>query len=185
MRPKYGVDRYEKINGVNVFIGKYTYGSENISLLIWDDPSDILVSFGRFCSIAHNLKIFTGGNHQVESITTYPFGHTKSTQKNMSVKPIKRHPVPSKPVVIGNDVWIGGDVTIMSGVVIGNGAVIAANSHVVKDVPAYAVIGGNPARIIRMRFSKEKIDELNNLCWWNWTDEKIRNSIEFLCKPFN
>jgi acetyltransferase-like isoleucine patch superfamily enzyme len=178
------IDHYEMINGVNVFIGKHTYGTQHITLLVWSNPKDILVTIGRFCSIAHNLKIFSGGNHRTEWITTYPFGHTKSSRKVMQVEPVVGHPAPVKPIIIGHDVWIGRDVTIMSGVTIGNGAVIAANSHVVNDVPAYAVVWGNPAKIVEMRFSKEKIEYLNKLCWWNWSDEKIKNSIEFLCAPF-
>ena len=142
-------DRIEIIDGIEVFVGRHTYGTQNISIKAWDEPNKVIVSIGRFCSIANNLKIFTGGNHQVGWVTTYPFGHTKSTRQRMAIEPIKNHPVPTKPVVIGNDVWIGSDVTIMSGVTIGNGAVIATNSHVVKDVAPYCIVGGNPAKIIK------------------------------------
>jgi virginiamycin A acetyltransferase len=79
-------------------------------------------------------------------------------------------------ITIGNDVWIGIDSCILSGVSIGNGAVIAARSTVVKDVPPYAIVGGNPAKLIRYRFSKAVIDELQHIAWWDWPLEEISNA---------
>lgn len=76
-------------------------------------------------------------------------------------------------ILIGNDVWIGNSVTILGGVRIGNGAVVAAGSVVVKDVPPYAVVGGNPAEIIKYRFPKDTIGKLQRIAWWNWSSEKI------------
>jgi len=178
----YKIDKYIQISNLTVLVGKYTYGIEHISILYWDNPADIEVSIGRFTSISHGLKIFTGGNHRTDWITTYPFGHI-SPSANCAVEPIKGHPAPSQPVKIGNDVWIGRDVTIMSGVEIGDGAVIAANSHVAKSIPPYAIVGGNPAKLIKFRFSDQQIKDLLNMRWWDWSDEKIFRSIDTLCSP--
>ena len=78
-----------------------------------------------------------------------------------------------KDVTIGNDVWIGGSVTIMSGVTIGDGCIILNNSTVITDIEPYSIVGGNPATLINYRFSKEQIDHLLKIKWWNWSDEKL------------
>jgi len=78
-------------------------------------------------------------------------------------------------------VWIANGVTIMSGVKIGDGAIIAANSHVVKDVDPYSIVGGNPAKIIKYRFTKEQIKNLLEIKWWNWSDDKINQNVTLLC----
>lgn len=83
-------------------------------------------------------------------------------------------------MTIGNDVWLGRDVTIISGTTIGNGSVIAANSHVVKDIEPYSIYGGNPAKFIRYRFSKEIIEMLLELQWWNYDDFIIEKIYPFL-----
>lgn len=86
-------------------------------------------------------------------------------------------------MTIGNDVWIGSNVTIMSGVTIGDGAAIAANSTVTRDVDPYAIVAGNPARLLRRRFDPETIERLLEVAWWNWSDERIEENIELLCSP--
>lgn len=178
-KQKCSEDKIVKIDGIDVKIGKYTYGYEHISILSWDDPKTVELEIGRYTSISYGLKIFTGGNHRTDWITTYPFGHIPNCPKG--VVPVIGHPKPSKPVIIGNDVWIGRDVTIMSGIKIGDGAVIGANSHVVNDVAPYSIVSGNPAKEIKKRFSEDIITNLVALKWWNWDDEKILNSINLLC----
>jgi virginiamycin A acetyltransferase len=84
-------------------------------------------------------------------------------------------------VIIGNDVWIGRDVTLMSGVSVGDGAIIAANSHVTKPVPPYAIVGGNPAQVVRMRFDAETRASLLEIKWWDWANEDIYTFAECLC----
>jgi acetyltransferase-like isoleucine patch superfamily enzyme len=158
-----------------IHCGKHTYGIENIKVM--GDISDIYL--GNFCSIAGNVTIFTGANHNIDWITTYPFGHINKDVFNMFNG--QGHPQSRGDVIIDNDVWIGWGVTIMSGVHIGNGSVVGANSHVVSDVKPYSVVGGNPAQRYYFRFEEEIIQKLLELRWWDWDDEKINEMTPILC----
>lgn len=151
----------------------YSYGDFELK---WSHGANIFM--GNFCSLAKNIRIYLGGSHCIDCITTYPFGHI-----HKEVFPFhgRQHPAPSADVIIGNDVWIADDVTIMPGVTIGDGAVIANGSHVVKDVPPYAIMGGNPAQIIRYRFSENQIAALLRIKWWDWDEEKINRFLPLLC----
>ena len=150
-------------------VGEFTYGAENISVMSWDENSTIKI--GRFCSIATNVRIFTGGNHNSNWISTYPFGHIN--QGVFGDHKQAGHPSSNGDVIIGNDVWIGFGVTIMSGVRVGDGAIIAANSHIVKNISDYELWGGNPATFIKKRFSDEEIELLLELKWWNYPESKV------------
>ena len=158
-------------------VGKYTYGWENIYTV--HHLNDHKVYVGSYCSIASTCKIFLGGNHHTDWITTFPFGHIHKHIFNTFDG--FGQPVSNGDVIIGNDVWIGENVTIMSGVKIGNGVVIATNSHIVKDIPDYAIIGGNPAKLIRFRFTEEQIEKLLKIQWWNWDDNKVNENVPLLC----
>lgn len=160
--------------GKDYDIGSYTYGLPNV--LHWGEKSTLRV--GKFCSIADDVTIFLGGNHRVDWITTYPFGILKKDFPNASS--ITGHPSTKGDVVIGNDVWIGQGATIMSGVTIGDGAVIAAYSVITKNVNPYEIVGGNPAKHIRYRFSNEAIQKLLLIRWWDWDVEKINNKVRSL-----
>jgi len=155
--------------------GKYSYGEPKLFF----ESNEARLHVGNFCSIADNVKIFLGGNHRTDWITTYPFGHINNETFNSFNG--EGHPSTKGDVYIGNDVWIGNNTTIMSGVKIGDGAVIAANSHVVKEVKPYELVGGNPAKHIKYRFTKEQIDELLKIKWWDWSDEQINKFIPLLC----
>lgn len=156
-------------------VGKYTYGQTNI---YWKNDNAKL-TIGNFCSIANDVKIYLGGNHRTDWVSTYPFGHIYQDIFN-TFNGIG-HPATKGDIIIGNDVWIGYNVTIMSGVTIGDGAVIANNSHVVKNVEAYSLTGGNPAKVIKYRFSEEQIKKLLEIKWWYWDDEKINKFVPLLC----
>ena len=155
--------------------GKYTYGSPNIH---WKNKDANLV-VGNFCSIAGNVNIYLGGNHKTDWVTTYPFGHINQNIFNKFNG--NGHPATKGDVIIGNDVWIGNNVTIMSGVTIGDGVVIANNSHVVKNIEPYSLVGGNPAKLIKYRFTPEQIEKLLEIKWWYWDDDKINNHTNLLC----
>ena len=151
--------------------GEFTYGLNNIQVRYVGEAE---LHIGNFCSIADNLTVFLGGNHKHDFISTYPFGLTDFISKweSAGFKP-EPYQTSKGDVRIGNDVWIGSNVTIMSGVQIGDGAVIAANSHVVSNVEPYSLIGGNPAKLIRKRFSDNYCETLLSLKWWNWPTDKI------------
>lgn len=128
--------------------------------------------FGRYCSIAPNCTIGSF-NHPVDRVTTHPMAFdTAILIPNMNAFYAINDPVPFDKkleyCVIGNDVWIGSNVFIRSGVNIGNGAIIGANAVVIKDVPSYAIVAGNPARVIKYRFSEEIIEGLQESKWWEY-----------------
>ena len=153
-----------KVGNSNIEIGRYTYGYENMSIKQWGEGASLKI--GSFCSIADRLTVFLGGNHRVDWMSTFPFGHI--FQDELGGTEIVGHPKSNGEIIIGNDVWIASNVTIMSGIQIGDGAVIAANSMVVKDIAAYEIWGGNPAKKLKMRFSDEIIKSLLKLKWWEW-----------------
>ena len=158
-------------------VGKYTYGVENIKVYDWGDGKTI--NIGSFCSIAANIQILLGGNHRPDWVTTYPFGHINTNIFNNFNG--AGHPSSNGDVIIGNDVWIGSNTTIMSGITIGDGAVIANNSHVVKNVDPYTIVGGNPAKVIRKRFDDETIEKLLKLKWWDFDIDEINRLSPILC----
>ena len=166
-------------NLINVIqkVGRHSNAFSDIRVYSWGEGTKLEI--GSFCTIAGNLQVFLGGNHRTDWFTTFPFGHVYQDVFNQFDG--KGHPSTKGDVLIGNDVWVGQNVTIMSGVTIGDGAVIACNSHVVKDVESYTIVGGNPAREIRKRFSEEIIEILQKLKWWEWEDEKINHVTPILC----
>ena len=159
-------------------IGKYSYIDQN-SIEINSYNSNYYVEIGSFCSIAKGFKVFTGGGHRTDWITTYPFGHIYNNIFDGFSG--EGHPYSKGNIIIGNDVWIGANVTIMSGVNIGDGSVIANNSHIVKDVEPYTIVGGNPSRVIKKRFGDDVIDKLLKLKWWNFEDSEINEICSILC----
>ena len=159
-----------KVGNSNIEIGRYTYGYENMSIKQWGEGASLKI--GSFSSIADRLTVFLGGNHRVDWITTFPFGHI--FQDELGGTEIVGHPKSNGEIIIGNDVWIASNVTIMSGIKIGDGAVIAANCMVVKDIAAYEIWGGNPAKKVKTRFSEEVINSLKQLKWWEWEVEIIK-----------
>ncbi|MEP5611121.1 MAG: CatB-related O-acetyltransferase [Cyclobacteriaceae bacterium] len=141
-------------------------------------PSTLIVDaeIGKFCHIGDNCQIGLKG-HSVAGVSTYPLNYhftneTNDPSKDASAN-LKRL---REKVLIKNDVYIGEGVTIMSGVTVGNGAVIGSKSFVNKDVEDYAIVGGVPARLIKLRFHSDEIAKLLAIEWWNWPDEKIRKN---------
>lgn len=125
------------------------------------------IHIGKYCSISTGFTVFLGGNHRYDTFSTFPF---KELNLNDECKP---NSIFKPEPVIGNDVWIGMNVTIFPGVTIGDGAVIGAYSVVTKNVEPYSIVGGNPAKIIKKRFSDEIINKLIQLKWWDLPDEII------------
>ena len=134
--------------------------------------TDVHVLIGKYCSLAHDLHFYLGMNHNHNALTSYPLASVVEQLQENEHAPYNRH-----QLIIGNDVWIGGDVLLMSGVRIGNGAVIGAGAVITKDVPPYAVVVGNPARVIKYRFDAETIARLLRIRWWDWPQEDIERYI--------
>lgn len=158
------IDRNNFILGSQ--IGRYSYTG----------PFDMIFHtiIGSFCSISYGVTIGPP-DHDFKYITTHPF-LTLDKYKifdKQDLLPISKF---DKRLTIGHDVWIGCNSTILRGVKIGNGAIIGANALVNKDVPPYAIAVGVPAKIIKYRFSKEIVERLQNIRWWEWDIGKIRNN---------
>lgn len=175
------------VKNPNIIIGEYTYYDDDEDATEfekcvthhYDFLGDKLI-IGKFCAIAKGVQfIMNGANHRMNLVTTYPFnimgGGWEKCTPSVEDLPFKGD------TVIGNDVWIGQNATIMPGVYIGDGAIIAANSTVTKDVAAYHIAGGNPARTIRQCFDEELIEYLLRLKWWDWPPQKIFDNLEILC----
>lgn len=174
------------VHNPNIIIGDYTY---------YDDPEDsenfernVLYHFpfvgdrliiGRFCALARGVKfIMNGANHDLSGFSTYPFEifgqGWERARPDPSVYPYKGD------TVVGHDVWIGYEAVMMPGVTLGNGAIVASKSVVTGNVPPYAMVGGNPAKVLRYRFNEEIIQALLTIAWWNWDIEKITRNLEHI-----
>lgn len=130
------------------------------------------VTIGNFCSIARNVT-FQSYNHNFKKATSYFIGQNVFNEKWENEK------VAKGDIILQNDVWIGTHCVILGGITIENGAVVAANSVVTKDIPAFAIVAGSPAKIIGFRFEPQTIIKLQEIAWWNWSLEKIKQN-----KPF-
>lgn len=177
------------INNPNIIVGDYTIYNDFVNDPVQFEKNNILYHYpinqdrliiGKFCSIACGAKfLFNSANHTLKSLSNYTFPlffeEWELDKKNVASAWDNKG-----DIIIGNDVWIGYEAVIMAGVHIGDGAVIAARAVVTKDVPPYTIVGGTPARKIRMRFEEEIIVKLQQIQWWNWPVEKIRQSLPYI-----
>lgn len=163
---------YSDFNDPKKFLSEnvlYNYGFSNTSLRI-----------GKFCAFAHGVKfIMADANHATAGISTFPFaifGGKWAEEIPITSYPFKQY----KDTIIGNDVWLGMDVTVMPGVNIGDGAIVGSKSVVASDIPPYSVAVGNPAKIIKQRYTEQEKTMLLELSWWNWDLEMIEEAIPIL-----
>ena len=182
---KFPLDAYDRlcflkniVTNPNIIVGDYTYYDDfedvaNFEKNVkyhFDFTGDKLI-IGKFCMIASDVTfIMNGANHLSKSISAYPFAIFGNGWENAMAG--KSYPNKGN-TVIGNDVWLGYKSCIMPGVTIGDGAIIASHAVVTKDVAPYSIVGGNPAKEIRKRFSQEEINLLLEASWWDWEIEKI------------
>jgi acetyltransferase-like isoleucine patch superfamily enzyme len=171
-----GVKPYKALNDwgnrtLGYDIGEYTYG---VPKVVYPQAK---LKIGKFCSISWNVTIYLGGNHKIDRIALYPFDPYDGRWPEAEGEAL----ITKGDVAIGNDVWIGSDVIILSGVTIGDGAAIGTGSVITADVEPYAIVAGNPAKVIKKRFRDEEIAILLEIKWWDWPEEKIRKNMHLLC----
>lgn len=152
-------------------IGEWTYGNPNVIL----GRTHGRLKIGKYCSIGPNVELVLVGDHRVDFVTTYPFSVFFKEYGHL-----KGYPRHRGDIAIGNDVWICYGANILSGTTVGDGAVIGMNTTVTKDVPPYAIVVGNPAKIIRYRYKLEIIDKLLSIKWWDWPHEKVLKAAPLL-----
>lgn len=133
---------------------------------------------GKFCQIASGVQFITASaNHRYDGISTFPFmvfgGGAADSRPSM--------PQPGRDTLVGHDVWIGTGATILPGAQIGNGVIIGAGAVVSGVVPSYAVVAGNPARVVRMRFDEATVARLERIAWWDWPIESILAAEAEIC----
>ncbi|GAB3437879.1 CatB-related O-acetyltransferase [Actinophytocola sediminis] len=143
---------------------------ETRNILYHYGPERLVI--GKFCALGTGVRfIMNGANHRMDGVSTFPFpimGGGWAERFDLITG------LPGRgDTVVGNDVWFGHGVTVMPGVRVGNGAVVAAGAVVVGDVPDYGVVGGNPGRVIRMRFGERDVARLLAVAWWDWGLERI------------
>ena len=156
-------------------VGDYTYGKPEV--VKWGAEGKIRI--GKFNSIAEKVMFLLGSEHRIDWVTTYPFTSIKM-QKQLNWFKGQKYEISKGDIILENDIWVGYDTTILSGVTISNGAVIGAKSVVAKNIPPYAIAVGNPAKIIRYRFSEIIISKLLKIKWWDWDIKKIKDNIELM-----
>lgn len=132
---------------------------------------------GKFCAIAEGARfIMNGANHAMSGFSTYPF-NIFGEGWEVGFDPATWQRELRGDTVLGNDVWIGMEAVILPGVTIGDGAIAAAKSVVTHDVPPYAIVAGNPAKVVKRRFDQRTIDRLLKVAWWDWPVDKITRNL--------
>ena len=161
------------IDNPDIKVGDYTIYNDFVNDPVQFEKNNVLLIIGKFCSIACGAKfLFNSANHTLRSLSNYPFP-IFFEEWQLDKRNITSAWDNKGDIVIGNDVWIGYEAVIMAGVHIGDGAIIASRAVVTKDVPPYTIVGGTPAKKIRMRFDEDTIAQLQELKWWDWNIDKI------------
>lgn len=159
-----------------VSVGRMTYGIININF--FSHPNEKLI-IGNYVSIANNVLFILGGNHQINCLTNYP----------LYSKFLKNNPLydakTKGAIIVEDEVWIGSNVIILSGVKIGKGSIIASGAVITKDVPPYAIVGGNPAKLLRYRFDEQCIKEIEDIYIDDFPHQFIIDNIEDFYKPLD
>ncbi|WP_299919667.1 CatB-related O-acetyltransferase [uncultured Roseobacter sp.] len=142
------------------------------------EPHGDRLIIGRFCAVAAGVRFFmSGANHRLDIFSGYPFDEMAEAWKP-GFDSAQHLPQSRGDTIIGHDVWIGNRATILPGITVGSGAVIGTGAVVSKDVPPFAIVVGNPARLIRYRFDPDIILELERIAWWDWSVGKITRNLD-------
>ncbi|RJX70947.1 type B chloramphenicol O-acetyltransferase [Vibrio sinensis] len=186
--PFSGKSLKEQTTNPNIIVGEHSYYSgyyhghsfDDCARYLIPDRSDVdKLIIGRYCSIGSGAVFMMAGNqgHRTDWVTTFPFFYQDQPQFEGAVDGFET----KGDTIIGNDVWIGSEAMIMPGITIGDGAVIASRAVVTKDVAPYSIVGSNPAKHLRFRFSVSEIEMLLEMKWWNWQDEQVKQAMPLLC----
>lgn len=187
--PFKGIPLTEQVTNPNIKVGRYSYYSgyyhghsfDDCARYLMPDRDDVdKLIIGSFCSIGTGVSFVMAGNqgHRHDWITSFPFFF-------MDEEPAFANAInayqPAGNTVIGNDVWIGAEAMIMPGIKVGDGAVIGSRALVAKNVEPYTIVGGNPAKVIKQRFSDDEIEKLLDMKWWDWSQEQLKGAMPLLC----
>ncbi|GAA0777025.1 type B chloramphenicol O-acetyltransferase [Brevundimonas olei] len=177
------------VTNPNIIVGRYSYysgwyhghGFDDCARYLMTEPGVDRLIIGDFCSIGSGAAFIMAGNqgHRNDWASSFPFFYMPEVPHFAGAVDAFQ---PAGDTVIGNDVWIGSEAIIMPGVKIGDGAVIGTRALVTRDVEPYAIIGGNPARVIRKRFDDDSIAMLMQMKWWDWDDARLGEAMPMLCR---
>ena len=167
------------VTSEKIEVGDYTYYDDADDPLAWEQ-NNVLYAYGperlvigRYCALAEGSRfVMAGANHAMLGPSAFPFGIFGGTWAETTMDLVMGAPSRGDTVV-GHDVWLGYGTLVMPGVTIGHGAVVAAGSVVVGDIPPYAIAGGSPARVVRMRYKPEDVERLLRAAWWDWPVELV------------
>lgn len=154
-------------------LGRRTYDPPLVAIYPGDETK---VRIGAFCSIAADVQFMPGGNHRVDTVTSFPL----RISYDLPGAYHDGQPWSKGDVIVGNDVWIGRGARILGGLTIGDGAVVGGHAVVTRSVEPYSIVAGNSAKHIRYRFSAEQITRLREIAWWDWADDLIVSRVDDL-----
>lgn len=185
--PFKGIPLSRQVTNPNIVVGRYSYysgyyhghGFDDCARYLLPDAGADRLIIGSFCSIGTGASFIMAGNqgHRHDWISTFPFFFLPEEEALGTPQNGYR---PAGDTVIGNDVWIGAEAMIMPGITVGHGAVIGARAVVTRDVEPYAIVAGNPAKLVRRRFDDAAQAMLLELQWWDWTDDQLREAMPLL-----
>jgi len=185
--PFKGIPLDRQVTHANIRVGRYSYYSgyyhghsfDDCARFLLPDPDADKLIVGSFCSIGSGAAFIMAGNqgHRNDWVSTFPFHFYPDAPEFAEAA---NGYLPAGDTVIGHDVWIGSEAIVMPGVRIGHGAVIGTRTLVTRDVEPYAIVGGNPARVLRKRFDDRRIALLLDMAWWDWPDDRLRRAIPLM-----
>ncbi len=173
------------IDHPNIDVGEYTYAHDDRQPENWANVlapylfpgAPERLSIGRFCQIAEGVQFVTStANHDMRGLSTYPFPIFDQDRFG----DYAANPPPGRDTLVGHDCWLGREAMVLPGARIGCGVIVGARAVVAGSVPDYAIVAGNPAQVVRMRFSDADISRLLALAWWDWPIDAIERAIPVL-----
>jgi chloramphenicol O-acetyltransferase type B len=185
--PFKGIPLDQQVKHPNIVTGRYSYYSgyyhghsfDDCARFILPDADADKLIIGSFCSIGSGAAFIMAGNqgHRYDWVSSFPFFYMPEVPHFAGARDGYRA---GGDTVIGNDVWIGSEAIVMPGITVGHGAVIGTRALVTRDVEPYTIVGGNPAKPIRKRFSDDEIAMLLEMQWWDWTGPQLQAAMHLM-----